>query len=473
MSLASQHSSTQHNFPSLFPPMMNSVASSSRIQSAPDLSTRDSSSLIRLPPGQTQTRNYTRSAAVRTPARVVGRGGQGSKLRQVILTPPSGSTPCIVIPVLLRTTEVVAAAADGPARIVGRGGRGSRPRELANSDARLGSAPRILGGNVSTPNIPRRTPAPIVPHPPNTPMMYRPGGRGGAGSRPRAIKTKDPAAAASKKHRAFRWPISSMSASASASAKGKSKAPSAADSLGLGLQRFDTIDTLGSAIEFTSGSHLAGDRRIYQNTVAQDGSASTLAGLGVQPAAGRLLPSQILRSLGGSGGALGGAGVIPRAIRTRRRASVSTFGSSDLGSFAAPSEDTDSLGLAYNDEYDDDDDFDGEAEDDRASEVLTYATTSEDQSEVQSIASSSLHPLEFAHPAEHDKNLSSWDRSTAMSRRFGTTPSLPPLEESEPFVHYDASDIPKPEIVHHEEWTGEWNRSDMQEVIGALRALKL
>ncbi|KAJ6538389.1 hypothetical protein B0H10DRAFT_2140955 [Mycena sp. CBHHK59/15] len=110
-------------------------------------------------------------------------------------------------------------------RVVGRGGQGSRPRALP-----------VTPPPVVQRALPPQTPLHPVPLPipqvSQSPVVYRPGGRGGAGSRPRKVKQPSEV---KEKERKFPW-------------KGKGKAK---EDLSSALTRTDTIGTTASSIEFS------------------------------------------------------------------------------------------------------------------------------------------------------------------------------------------------------------------------------
>ncbi|KAJ6575833.1 hypothetical protein B0H10DRAFT_2103800 [Mycena sp. CBHHK59/15] len=129
-------------------------------------------------------------------------------------------------------------------RVVGRGGQGSRPRALPVSSTPTGDQPprEILRSpsahsesddkKLATRVTPLH-PVPLpIPQVSQSPVVYRPGGRGGAGSRPRKVKQPSEV---KEKERKFPW-------------KGKGKAK---EDLSSALTRTDTIGTTASSIEFS------------------------------------------------------------------------------------------------------------------------------------------------------------------------------------------------------------------------------
>ncbi|KAJ7761654.1 hypothetical protein B0H14DRAFT_2973075 [Mycena olivaceomarginata] len=158
----------------------------------------------------------------------------------------------------------------GPVRLVGRGGQGSRPRLLDSGDSHpaaptmhrdhtLELLPVSGGGQHAHRSRPRELPAltrsrlpPLTPpattlNPSMTqPVFYRPGGRGGAGSKSRAAKS-----------------------SSEAPETGKGKATGNASTYGApSLTRTDTMDTTSASLVDFLPAHRA--RQTYQSTMAQD-----------------------------------------------------------------------------------------------------------------------------------------------------------------------------------------------------------
>ncbi|KAJ6603546.1 hypothetical protein DFH09DRAFT_1124570, partial [Mycena vulgaris] len=176
-----------------------------------------------------------------TGVRVVGRGGQGSRLR-ALPTDPDAPPPLASPARNLRRS----ASPTGP-RIVGRGGIGSRPRGLSESSQRA-SRPIEMSAPPPPPPLPTRAAA-LIQETPKPPVVYRSGGRGGAGSRPRKVK---PQAENPGKEKQFKFPWHG---------KGKARAELTAEA----LTRTDTRDSTVSSIQFIPAS-----KRSHQKPINPD-----------------------------------------------------------------------------------------------------------------------------------------------------------------------------------------------------------
>ncbi|KAJ7091022.1 hypothetical protein C8R44DRAFT_817644 [Mycena epipterygia] len=185
-------------------------------------------------------------SAPTAPVRVVGRGGQGSRPRALPAHPNGNAVPPPTKPPLLpsQTEPRRTAPTSSPAnRIVGRGGVGSRPRGLA-----LDPTPPLQRPDVPTPPLPAPPrPVALIQEAPRPALVYRPSGRGGAGSRPRKVKVKPP-------REQNGGPSAGMDFKFPWKGKGKARADAHADILDITanananpLTRTDTTDSVGSA----------------------------------------------------------------------------------------------------------------------------------------------------------------------------------------------------------------------------------
>jgi hypothetical protein len=170
--------------------------------------------------------------------RLVGRGGQGSRPR---LLDSGDSHPAAPTMHRGHTLELLPVSGGDSTRIVGRGGIGSRPREL----------PALMCSR-----LPPLTPPATTLNPSMTqPVFYRPGGRGGAGSKSRAAKSSSEAPETVRSSK-FPW-------------KGKGKATGNASTYGApSLTHTDTMDTTSASLVDFLPAHRA--RQAYQSTMAQD-----------------------------------------------------------------------------------------------------------------------------------------------------------------------------------------------------------
>ncbi|KAJ7458251.1 hypothetical protein FB451DRAFT_585886 [Mycena latifolia] len=173
------------------------------------------------------------------PLRLVGRGGQGSRPRNLLVQ--TDGTPSVPRPHQSPSAEPSAPQRTDSTRIVGRGGIGSRPRGL------LTPAPPEP---IEPPSLP---PSPIQStKPAEQPILYRPGGRGGAGSRPRKAV---PASEASAPSKSLKLPWKS---------KGKKTPVGSASTYGApSLTRTDTVGTTTSSIYFTPPRSLGRSQTLY------------------------------------------------------------------------------------------------------------------------------------------------------------------------------------------------------------------
>ncbi|KAJ6577610.1 hypothetical protein B0H19DRAFT_1120662 [Mycena capillaripes] len=175
-----------------------------------------------------------------TPVRVVrvaGRGGQGSRPRALpvdLNTPILPPAPTPLPPEIRRSFSASAAISPKQStRIVGRGGVGSRPRGLLGSDLPL-TAPQFVTPPPAPPPPPPQTSA-MIQEVPQPPVVYRPGGRGGAGSRPRKVK---PQTEGKEKEKDFKFPWKG---------KGKAKADVSVNALTRTDSRFSTVSSIAFA----------------------------------------------------------------------------------------------------------------------------------------------------------------------------------------------------------------------------------
>ncbi|KAJ7018922.1 hypothetical protein C8F04DRAFT_1404607 [Mycena alexandri] len=202
---------------------------------------------------------HTRKESSGPPVRVVGRGGQGSRPRAL---PADNDTPALSAPPIMplpardfRGASVASGStAVVPTRILGRGGVGSRPRGLLASET---PAIQFMTPPPPTPQFPRQRPVPLIQEIPETPVLYRPGGRGGAGSRPRKAK---PRAEKVKEDKDFRFPWKGKGKEG----KGKGKAESPAIAMHP-LSRTDTQASDLSAIAFAPPA-----TRLHQKPINPD-----------------------------------------------------------------------------------------------------------------------------------------------------------------------------------------------------------
>ncbi|KAF7349830.1 hypothetical protein MVEN_01283500 [Mycena venus] len=424
----------------------------------------------------------------KSPVRLVGRGGQGSRPRVVSARDSAPAAPGIN---RSPPVEIGALSRGDSTRIVGRGGMGSRPRDLP-APARVTLAPR-------PPPTPTPTPTPLN-QPAAAPMLYRPGGRGGAGSKPRMPKPPSEARETGKSSK-FPW-------------KGKGKEARNASTYGMpSLSRTDTVDSTESgAIHFLPARRT---ERTYQTTVGQDpipeaeipsrGGHSSSSSI---DASVRRTPRlhKFLWTLGAevmSPQLQSTATQVQRETKASRRSSVSgksigsnvdslpdKFDSRTTEQELRRCSSYESLPSILDYQYPSPprpppafpNDHDSQMADDSQSESLTYAST-EDHSELCTISSTNTDPLQFNQSpslldsdAEDDYEYPSGRSPTptrmTMSpnhdeKHFSSVPFASVLGSTPAWESADG--VIRDEIG----WTGEWNCSDIQEVISSLRELRL
>ncbi|KAJ7764233.1 hypothetical protein B0H16DRAFT_1526421 [Mycena metata] len=229
----------------------------------------------------------TRKESSGTAVRVVGRGGQGSRLRTLPAGPnPPAPTAPPIMPLPARDLRAPSAStAVVPTRIVGRGGVGSRPRGLLVSET---PGIQFMTPPPSAPQFHSRAPAALIQDVPTAPVLYRPGGRGGAGSRPRKVK---PQVEKVKEDKDFRFPWK---------AKGKGKVESPAITM-YPLSRTDTHASDVSAIAFAPPATRLHQRSINPDPPTPGASTSGQAveeGVAARQATIRMNNSKLTRTLG-------------------------------------------------------------------------------------------------------------------------------------------------------------------------------
>nr|GAT55382.1 predicted protein [Mycena chlorophos] len=141
-----------------------------------------------------------RASVDAVPVRVVGRGGSGSRARSLSV----GTTQAMQLAHARVRAQQLQLQLDpnAPVRMVGRGGMGSKRRELAPASMpptipEAGQSPAAASaasGSVQTPSAARKT---VPPPAADDAVFHRPTGRGGAGSRPRKPKPKPGSSTAS------------------------------------------------------------------------------------------------------------------------------------------------------------------------------------------------------------------------------------------------------------------------------------
>ncbi|KAJ6552590.1 hypothetical protein DFH09DRAFT_1167082, partial [Mycena vulgaris] len=481
------------------------------------------------PPDITHRRKA--SADTNATLRLVGRGGQGSRPRNL------GTVDGVLSAARINhdpSDDPRAPQRSDSTRIVGRGGIGSRPRGLVTP-----APPPEPSG------IPSRPPL-IQAKSAEQPVLYRPGGRGGAGSRPRkAIPASE--ANETSKPRLFSW-------------KGKGKQIGNASTYGAPtLTRTDTVNTTASSIQFVAARSPGTSRSQYPPIVCEASPSELTTGLVRQRAPSRL--NKLARTLGVEFGPR--MPVVPLAAplesmwskKAARRSSVSGFAprsESDLPEVgSAPISERvlrrrssyDPIPFAQNPNVDgslfsthgDASHDDGRAtphdhteltghssplpspplqypapplpapmllydlhrDDDAQSEILTYDDAStDDNSDIRTISSTSTTPLQFdASLSESDtEDEERWDRSPTPRMMCADPPServetpfsptekhfSVPFQQTVPLI-VDASPAWEAEhslgaVIRNESvqgWSGGWNRGDIKDVIASLRELRV
>ncbi|KAF7288590.1 hypothetical protein MIND_01425600 [Mycena indigotica] len=381
------------------------------------------------------------------PVRVVGRGGHGSRARNLSIGNLAGAAGMASNPALRmtrpKTSDGSVPVAGGSIRVVGRGGMGSRRRDAR--DATPISPMPIAAAAAST----------VTPQPAETPVFFRPTGRGGAGSRARSNSKAKPNSTPNSPPVAFARLLK---------LKGKGKAkPPPSPSRGVatyGAPSFSSTGTIGtlartesiapslfdassmySAIEFAAaeGAVVPGNRvavrRRYQNTAGQDpDSDPDLETIATDD--GQSLATVHRHPLDMDG--------------------TSTFAAStDTGSVFTETED----GYAYY-AYDEEVDAGSPLSPDLSSssahgEPEGLATPRDSGSGKVRIYERALSPsLSSSHGDVHWLTGGHGDVF-----RVGAGPFQ--------HVHTESEESGKPA-----QWTGEWNRGDIRDVIGALRELR-
>ncbi|KAJ6518553.1 hypothetical protein DFH09DRAFT_1194122, partial [Mycena vulgaris] len=377
MSLATSETSYSHSsghFTEEHSPIVSGSKDSPAPQSSSNSSAPDLTHLspievfkLRLAGGKHMRKDsaaFQSSPTPTTGVRVVGRGGQGSRLR-ALPADPDAPPPFVAPPLVLPARDLRRSASSTGPRIVGRGGVGSRPRGLTESSQ---PAPRPIETPAPPPPPPLPTrAAALIQETPKPPVVYRPGGRGGAGSRPRKVK---PQAANPGKEKEFKFPWHG---------KGKARAELTANA----LTRTDTRDSTASSIQFIPAS-----TRPHQKPI------STAPG-----------PS-------------------------RRPSTASTFSSQSTSSDGRDARQQSKLARTLGA---------GFAEQAQAAKLSRRSSVS--------ISSLPLPAAFRAPPVE----LRLHPRISTAQRSPGGA-AFPPAQQ---------------------EWTGEWNRGDMQSVIKSLRDLKM
>lgn len=436
------------------------------------------------PGTKTHGTTHARSESTDTPGlvRLVGRGGQGSRPRNLRIDTES-SVPRVFNPSSAEAGLSALQCADSArTRIVGRGGIGSRPRprELF-IPATLPERCQTAGLTSPVSSIATQPTSPNGP-----PALYRPAGRGGAGSRPRK-----PMSASEESTFNARSPLKLW--------KGKGKAkeapPGSPSTYGAAtLTRTDTVGTNVSSIYFTPARTLGAPRPQYP----------ALAGVSDNPA-GSAPPSRQfqpagLRKLARTLGAEFGAGVFSVSKtgfgRGSRRSSISGI------SLSADSSDNSCTAETVRRRCSS---VDGVAP--RVSESPRLETEPDGAIYAQSTPQSSLpgappslqpderhtvdtvSEISTCDDASAYDNRSLWDRTPTPSITYATAgahsasefpPEKPlPLSTERRFsvtlpvaVAPDCAST-RSTVSSEAEWIGEWNREDIFEVINTLRRLRL
>ncbi|KAJ7478899.1 hypothetical protein FB451DRAFT_1240164 [Mycena latifolia] len=511
---------------------------------------------LRLATGMAHSRkdSGSGSSGPTTGVRVVGRGGQGSRPRAVPVAEPAAyplplANPVAPVPPrnVRRSASTLSGKSDQPVatRMVGRGGVGSKPRGLAATS--FDSMPQWVEPPPPPP-LPTPQPAAMIQETPSAPIVYRPGGRGGAGSRPRKVKPQ--ALGVEKEGKDFKLPWKGKG-------KARADAPPAMDPLTRTETRDSTISAM-SSIQFAPPSEALHQKPINPDPFSAFGSdhshspTASLSSFQSTSSDGRFVrqQSKLSRTLGADFGFSGLGQHAPKALKLARRASLrgpaappppmpipdhsrgarhqSSYGS--ISGSVRPSE-SDSLG--FHREVWDADDYrpapysragtpyafarpdtaqteypapprppqafpDEPATEDDVSEVLTFdddvsaSTDAFDDAagprfSFRSHSSGEIHVQpRFSLSDSTDADEYEYDRTAAQTPTpFGRAET--PLEDEKPFDPLTDSERfespfqtmplfvvspwdPKPRPA--DEWTGEWNRTDMQSVIQSLRQLR-
>ncbi|KAJ7620351.1 hypothetical protein FB45DRAFT_150035 [Roridomyces roridus] len=431
--------------------------------------------------------------------RVVGRGGVGSRLRTLPSTDSASTSTSLPV------TSHARRVPEGT-RIMGRGGAGARPRQLESTtsfeDPRhpVPSPPAIVS-----------TPTPAAPNPNQPPLhskvVYRPTGRGGAGSRQPEVKTpSDP----SKPRKGVKslW-------------KGKGRETDAVrpgmDALGQ-LTRVDSIATVISDIAFapapaervppgSSSSRTAHGFSKLARTLGMDDALGAMSARARAPRALRRGSISTLSTMDSSSSSRRDSGIEflagggqqtyaasyldldvnewARAMEMQRLASISA---APTTSRSPPRRPKTTSSHSY-----DDTDSDITTTDDSSilhtsdAQSISFSTRTS-----TSTSSAQLH----AHPsfgsdisedgASISNSVSSVDddveEDVVWSRSLTPTPrAMPGEEEEKPSEHTDGHDayvvspawdglLVRDEPAHG--WSGQWNQRDMKDVLRGLRGLR-
>ncbi|KAJ6549573.1 hypothetical protein DFH09DRAFT_1169048 [Mycena vulgaris] len=460
-----------------------------------------------------------------TGVRVVGRGGQGSRLR-ALPTDPDAPPSFVAPPLALPARDLRRGAPSTGPRIVGRGGVGSRPRGLSESSQ---SAPRPIEMSAPPPPPPLPTrAAALTQETPKPHVVYRPGGRGGAGSRPRKVK---PQAENPSKEKEFKFPWHG---------KGKARAELTAKA----LTRTDTRDSTVSSIQFIPASTRAHQKPIstapgpsrrpstpsrfsFQSTSSDERKARRQSKLARTLGAGFADHAQAVKLSRRSSVSISS---LPAAVTSSPQHSArrqSSYGS--ILEFLPPS---DPLAASHSDSHHrevwDADNYRPAAQtyvahpvtpaalypapppppsafpeapfctnDDDDSEVLTFKPSAEfadKRFSFQMQSSGELHvqprfslvetDTDDAKYAERERERE-WDRGEAQTPTSfapfarADTPLADDKRFASPFQVMPLFVVPwEPagagaRTPAQQEWTGQWNRGDMQSVIMSLRDLKM
>ncbi|KAK7050709.1 hypothetical protein R3P38DRAFT_3345177 [Favolaschia claudopus] len=447
-------------------------------------------------PSSRSTPNVSTTSSEGGTIRLVGRGGRGSRARLPStdgfnLHPPS-------VPAQILTPQSGSLSRSESLRIVGRGGMGSRRRDLP----------------LPLPII--RTTPPAAASPPSSPisptsamnMLYRPIGRGGAGSKSRIqitqLEKSHHQSPDSRLHDGGGGGAAGISSSAvwlfrNRKGKGKEKETHDASTYGMPtLTRTDTIDTMASGFQTLKFLPVQGAGRAYQITATQDnipesaefelqGSSSSefvVDSTGNPPSPHSPRRGKLLRTLGADGALVGGGGGgVGTSKKSSRRSSVSSFflpfqsistsGSaveslSSVDSNPAPSPvsppQTDSLNLDLR--------FDTETD-----PSITDTSTSDDHSDAASISSRSSSPLTFsnhlpnADSEDYDDDGSNWlcrsptpTIARAFEKHLGIVESEVDEDTASSTTCESVGDGEQDKDEGGIEWTtGEWNCTDIRE----------
>lgn len=476
-----------------------------------------------------------------TPVRVVrvaGRGGQGSRPRALPVDPNAPAPAPTPAPMPLppreirRSTSTASGVAQQPTRIVGRGGVGSRPRGLLFSEQQ--AAPQFATPPLAAPAPPPPPPtASMIQETPRPPVVYRPSGRGGAGSRPRKVKPQS-----EEKEKEFKFPWKG---------KGKAKVDLSASALTRTDTRFSEISSIAFAPPETQRHQkpINPDPLMPSNTsfTSIDSWDAHLA----HQQSNRI--NKLARTLGadfsfpGKTNSNGPHGPLDaQAVKLARRSSISVPSApldeiashssrrqSSYGSLVQPAQndsassthssdhrrevwdssehqpspyiygarnitDSPTQGYypapprppqAYPDapEYDEDDDY--LEDEDEVSEILSLSQSDDPRFSLNSQSSGEVHvqpPFEIEETDSEYGRAQTPTRFAPYSDSRGETPLPDDKQRFEsPFQTMPLFVLPW-EPTHRpsgpaadelaNEWSGEWNQKDMQSVIRSLRTLK-